>query len=62
MNFEREVSVVNFPEVAEQVITNFFNFLKKHPLILIIIVPILAVLVFFACIQAGESIGDAIWG
>lgn len=34
----------------------------KYPIVSVVIVTVLAVLLFYAAVEAGESIGDAIWG
>ena len=48
-------------EGAEQLFLTFQKAIK-HPIISVVIVTVLAVLLFNAAVEVGESIGDAIWG
>lgn len=53
---------MNIHEDVEQLFLTFQKAIKKYPIILVVIVAILAVLLFYAVVEAGESIGDAICG
>jgi len=53
---------MNSHEGAEQLFLTLQKAIKKHPIISVVIVSVLAVLLFYAAVEAGESIGDAIWG
>lgn len=53
---------MNSHEGAEQLFSILQKGIRKYPIISVVIVTVLAVLLFYAAIEAGESIGDAIWG
>ena len=50
---------MNNHEGAEQLFLTFQKAIKKYPIISAVVI---AVLLFYAAGEAGESIGDAIWG
>lgn len=46
----------------EQIITHLEKVLRKYPISSLIVVVALGVLLFLSSVEAGRSIGDAIWG
>ena len=53
---------VNIYKDMEQIITHLEKILRKYPVLSLIVVVVLGVLLFLSSIEAGRSIGDAIWG
>lgn len=53
---------MNIYKEMEQIITHLEKVLRKYPVLSLIVVVALGVLLFLSSVEAGRSMGDAIWG